>query len=214
MTPLLQDFKTIILANGAFPQHKVPLSFLHSADRIICCDGAIINLLQIGLEPNYIVGDLDSIPEGLKKRFSSILYQNSEQETNDLTKSVRFCVEHNWNEITILGATGKREDHSMGNLSLLTDYMDEVDVQLLTDYGVFNPQKKNVVYESYPKQQVSVFSLTPSTRFSGENLIYPLDNRTFTSWWQGTLNESSGDWFRIQMDEGKALVFRQYLSTR
>lgn len=210
MIPILQDFRTIILANGAFPEHKIPLSYLHSADRVICCDGAIIHLLQIGLKPDFIVGDLDSISDLLKKQFASILHHNADQETNDLTKAVEFCVKNNWKKITILGATGKREDHSMGNLSLLADYIEEAEVQLLTDYGVFNPQISSSVYQSYPGQQVSVFSLTPTTLFSSQNLVYQLDQRTFTSWWQGTLNEASHNSFCIMMDKGKALIFREY----
>ena len=210
MIPLLQDYKTIILANGAFPQAKIPLSYLHSADRIICCDGAITNLLQIGLEPDYIVGDLDSISDASKERFSTILHHNPDQETNDLTKAVQFCAEHNWKEITILGATGKREDHSIGNLSLLTDYAEYVQVQLLTDYGVFVPQLKSAQYESYPKQQVSIFSLSPTTLFSSSGLVYPLEERVFSSWWQGTLNEAAGNSFSIKMNKGKVLVFREY----
>ena len=210
MIPLLQNFKTIILANGAFPKHKIPLSFLHWADRIICCDGAINNLLEIKLEPDYIVGDLDSISETIKKRFHSILHHNPDQETNDLTKAVRFCIMNGWNRITILGATGKREDHSMGNLSLLTDYGEYSQVQMLTDYGVFNPQTKSSVYESYSGQQVSIFSLTPTSFFSSSGLVYPLEKRSFTSWWQGTLNEASSNSFSIEINEGKALVFREY----
>lgn len=210
MIPLLQEFKTIILANGAFPEHVIPLSYIHSANRIICCDGAITNLLQIGLEPDHIVGDLDSIPETLKKRFSSILFHSSDQETNDLTKAVEFCIKNGWDEITILGATGKREDHSIGNLSLLTDYAEKVQVQLLTDYGVFNSQTVPSVYESYPGQQVSIFSLTPDTLLDSTYLIYPLEKRTFTSWWQGTLNEASANYFSIEMTKGKALIFREY----
>ncbi|MDH8702249.1 thiamine pyrophosphokinase [Dysgonomonadaceae bacterium PH5-43] len=212
MIPLLQDFKTIILANGAFPTHKVPLSFLYSADRIICCDGAIINLLQTGLEPNHIVGDLDSISDVLQKRFQSILHHCPDQETNDLAKAVKFCIENEWTHITILGATGKREDHSIGNLSLLADYNEEVDIQLITDYGVFNPQStNNSVYESQPKQQVSIFSLTPDTLFDSEGLVYALNKRALTSWWQGSLNEAQGNSFTLNMNKGKALVFREFI---
>jgi thiamine pyrophosphokinase len=210
MIPILQDFKTVILADGTFPEQDIPLSFLQKADRIICCDGAAASLLKFGLEPHSIVGDLDSISDTLKERFSPILFRNPEQETNDLTKAVRFCIEHGWNEITILGATGKREDHTLGNLSLLTDYAEKVNVQLLTDYGVFVPQLKSASYESYPGQQISIFSLTPSTLFTTDNLVYPLTNRYLTSWWQGTLNETTSNHFTLEMDKGKVLVFREY----
>lgn len=210
MIPLLQNFRTIIVANGAFPQHPIPLSYLYSAERIICCDGAISNLLQIAIEPDYIVGDLDSISEANKKRFATILYPNPDQETNDLTKAIQFCKAKGWQQVTILGATGKREDHTIGNLSLLLDYSEEMEVQLLTDYGVFNPQTRSAVYESYQGQQVSIFSLTPSTLFSSENLRYPLHERRFDSWWKGTLNEALLDSFTLALSAGKALIFREY----
>jgi thiamine pyrophosphokinase len=210
MIPLIQNFKTIVLADGIFPTHRIPLSLLQQADRIICCDGATQNLLNTGLEPDYIIGDLDSISEALKERFSPILFYNPDQETNDLTKAVQFCIKNGWNEITILGATGKREDHTLGNLSLLANYSENGTVQLLTDYGVFIPQMESAVYESYPGQQVSVFSLTPATLFTTHNLAYPIKKKTLASWWQGTLNESLSEQFTIEMTEGKALVFREY----
>jgi thiamine pyrophosphokinase len=202
--------KTVILANGEFPVHEIPLSCLRNAERIIVCDGATENLLKFGLTPDYIVGDLDSISAELKQRFAAILVHISEQLTNDLTKAVHFCLEHGWTEITILGATGKREDHTLGNLSLLTDYAEKVKVKLLTDYGVFVPQLKTATYASYPGQQISIFSLTSDTLFTFENLLYPVDNQSLTSWWQGTLNEAVSDTFAIQMNHGKALIFREY----
>jgi thiamine pyrophosphokinase len=210
MIPLIQNFKTVILADGSFPEKEIPLSFLRKANQIICCDGAIVNLLNFGLEPDYIVGDLDSIPDELKERFSPTLFHNPEQETNDLTKSVQFCADRGWNEITILGASGKREDHTLGNLSLLADYAEKVQVQLLTDYGVFVPQTESATYESYPGQQVSIFSLSPTTLLTSSHLVYPLKNRTLNSWWQGTLNEAESNYFTIEMDKGKILVFREY----
>ena len=210
MIPLIQDFKTVVLADGSFPEHEASLSFLRNAEQIICCDGAARNLVAYGLEPDYIVGDLDSIPKELKGQFASILRPNPDQETNDLTKAVHFCIESGWKEITILGATGRREDHTLGNLSLLTDYAETVNVQLLTDYGVFVPQLQTASYQSYPGQQVSIFSLCTSTIFTTHHLVYPLNKRMITSWWQGTLNEAVSDYFTIEMDEGKALIFREY----
>ena len=53
--------KTVILANGEFPTHEIPLQILNEADFIICCDGASQNLLDYGLKPNLIIGDLDSV---------------------------------------------------------------------------------------------------------------------------------------------------------
>jgi thiamine pyrophosphokinase len=210
MIPLIQNFKTVILANGKFPEHKIPIDFLYNAEEIICCDGAAHNLLNIGLEPDFIIGDLDSISQEIRNRFSSILLYRAEQETNDLTKAIRFCLETNKTEITILGATGKRDDHTLGNLSLLTDYAKKANVQMLTDNGVFTPLLQTSTLESYPGEQVSIFSLFSETVFTFHNLVFPVNSRKLTSWWQGTLNEAETNNFTIEFDQGKVLVFREY----
>ena len=210
MIPLIQDFKTVILANGDFPKHDIPLELLYNAEQIVCCDGATQSLLDVGLKPHFIIGDLDSISEDIKKEFSNILVYSAEQETNDLTKAVQFCIENNRKEITILGATGKREDHTLGNLSLLVDYVEKTDVQRLTDYGIFTPLLKTSTLESYRGQQVSIFSMTPETVFTFHHLRYPVRNRRLDCWWQGTLNEAENNRFKIEFDKGKVLVFRGY----
>jgi len=210
MIPLIQNFRTVILANGNFPTHQIPLGFLSKAEQIVCCDGAAQNLLNAGFKPDYIIGDLDSVSNEIKNKYASIIVHLAEQETNDLTKAANFCLENNWTEITILGATGKREDHTLGNLSLLTDYAEKTNVQLLTDNGVFTPLLKTEVLESYSGEQISIFSLNPETKFTFHNLLYPVNNKKLTSWWQGTLNEAESDSFTINFDNGKVLIFREY----
>jgi len=208
--PFTYPFLTVIVANGAFPWHPVPLSFLREASRIICCDGATESLLGYGLEPDFIVGDLDSLSQSLQQRYSRRLHHDADQETNDLSKAVHFCTERQWNEITILGATGKREDHSIGNISLLLRHAANAKLQMITDYGVFMPLTKSERFESFAGQQASIFSLAPDTVFTFHGLKYPLTGQTLSSWWQGTLNEALGNEFYIEMDFGKALVFRQH----
>ena len=210
--PHIQPFLTVIVANGDFPLHPVPLSLLHEASHIVCCDGATEALIGNGFKPDYIVGDLDSLSQDLQQRYRHCLHHNPDQCTNDLTKAVGFCMERQWNEITILGATGKREDHSIGNISLLADYAEYARVQLVTDYGVFTPLLQSGSFECYAGQQVSIFSLTPDTIFTFHGLKYPLTEQILSSWWQGTLNEALGDEFTIEMNHGKALVFREHRS--
>ena len=208
--PFTYSYHTVIVANGSFPRHPVPLSFLHEASRIICCDGATKALLEHGLEPDCIVGDLDSLSQELQQRYSHCLHHNPDQETNDLTKAIKFCKENQWNDITILGATGKREDHSIGNISLLADYAEYTNVQMITDCGVFTPLLKSASFECFTGQNVSIFSLTPATFFTFRGLKYPLAGQAISSWWQGTLNETLENEFFIDMDSGKALVFREH----
>jgi len=201
--------QTIILADGAFPKNEKLLSILRYAERIVCCDGAAEKLLDFGREPDAIVGDLDSLPENLKVSFRDRIFHSADQETNDLTKAVHYCLMKDYQNITILGATGKREDHTLGNISLLAEYSKIIgNICLMTDYGRMDAVRKSKNFESIPGQQVSIFSLTPETQITAHGLRYPIKERNFTSWWQGTLNEAVADNFRLEFENGCLLVYR------
>ncbi|MDR1225366.1 MAG: thiamine diphosphokinase [Prevotellaceae bacterium] len=213
LTPLphIRPSETVILANGAFPSHEVPRRILHFAKRVICCDGAIENLLKNGIEPAAIVGDLDSISDEHRVRFSGILHQDGDQEINDLTKAVSFCRGKNWGGVSILGATGKREDHTLGNMSLLVDYINEsFDIQMITDHGVINAIKFSSVFESFAGQQVSFFRCSKAMDVTTENLKYPLQKSPLAALWMGTLNEAMGASFALHFTKGSLLVFREH----
>lgn len=203
--------QTIILADGAFPKNENLLRLLREADRVICCDGAAQKLLDFGREPDAIVGDMDSLTDQLKLRFEDRIFPSSDQETNDLTKAVEFCIGKNYHDIAILGATGLREDHTLGNISLLADYsMRTEDICLMTDYGRMDAMHTSGSFECTPGQQVSIFALTPDTHITAYGLLYPIENKSFTSWWQGTLNQTLGETFRLEIDQGCLLVYRLY----
>jgi thiamine pyrophosphokinase len=199
--------KAVIIADGDFPQHEIPLRYLRESEFIICCDGSARYLADAGMTPSVIVGDMDSLSEELKERFADRLYVDSEQESNDLTKSVRWCLNAGYDDLVILGATGKREDHSVGNISLLAEYIKIVNVKMVTDTGIFIPFVKSCTVDSAPGQQVSVFSIDPSTRITSYGLLYPLKNRNLNNWWEGTLNEATGDYFKLDFDGGIMIVF-------
>ena len=82
---------TIILADGKFPEHEIPLSYLRNAERIICCDGSVKNLINAGYLPDFIVGDMDSINNELADKFRDRIFSDDSQDTNDLTKAVEWC---------------------------------------------------------------------------------------------------------------------------
>lgn len=199
---------TIVLANGAFPQREKLLDMLDSAERIVCCDGAVNSLVASGREPSVIIGDLDSVKPEIKLRYKERLVQVFDQDTNDLTKAIEWCVNQNISEVVILGAAGKREDHAIGNISLLAQYAKVISVKLFTDYGVFVPINESTTFSSFRGQQVSVFSLDTNLKISSIGLKYPLNEYKLTSWWMGTLNESEGDKFTLSFGEpGDIIVY-------
>lgn len=199
-----KTFEVVIIANGQFPTHAVPLAILHHAAHLIACDGAITSILSEGLGEACLIGDGDSVPEAYRDR----LIQITEQDDNDLTKATRYCVEHDWRRIAYLGCTGKREDHTLGNISLLMRYYRDmqVDGTMFTDHGFFTPANGNRTFNTMKGQQVSLFNFGCQQLVS-EGLCW--DAYNFSEWWQGTLNEALGDTFSIHAD-GYYLVYQTY----
>ncbi len=203
MFPLIDEigpFDAVVLADGDFPTAETPLRLLREAPRVVCCDGAAVKYPKA----DVIIGDGDSVPSELRDR----LIQIDEQQDNDLTKATRYCLSKGMRHIVYLGATGQREDHTLGNISLIVRYFREMGVEplMVTDYGWFVPAEGDTSFASFSGQQVSLFNVS-CQRFSSDGLkwnAYPYEQL-----WQGTLNEAIGDTFSIHAD-GCYLVYRTY----
>lgn len=209
---MIAPCKCVVVANGPFPETALPLGLLRKASAIIACDGASERLLRHGFTPTAIVGDLDSIPKEIRERYADRIHQVIDQEINDLAKSVRFAHESGYRELLILGATGLREDHTLGNISLLMDYAPMFDrIEMVSDYGWFTPLLQSATLRSRPGQQVSIISMYPEGEISTEGLRWPIHHRKLTAWWQGTLNEALAEQFSIRLSDGcRVLIYRNF----
>jgi thiamine pyrophosphokinase len=210
----MSDFQpesyTVIVADGTFPQHEIPVGYLKNAKRVVCCDGSAQNLILSGIQPDAIVGDLDSLSDELVNRFADRIFLDENQDTNDLTKAVLWCGDMGYKEIVIVGGTGKREDHTLGNISLLADYIKNVNIIMVTDTGILRPLLKSSEISSFPGQQVSIFSIDPETEVTSTGLRFPLCRTKISNWWFATLNESLGDSFSLVFDNGRLIVYLKY----
>jgi thiamine pyrophosphokinase len=204
------DSLTVIVADGSFPQHDIPLNYLKNADRIICCDGSAENLVIAGYNPDAIVGDMDSLSGELATRYVDRLFPDDDQNTNDLTKAVCWCSGRGYKDIVIIGATGKREDHTIGNISLLAEYIKDVNVIMVTDTGIFKPFLKSSSVDSFPGQQVSIFSINPLIEITSLGLKYPLEKKKVENWWVATLNEALSDSFNLEFHGSPVIVFLKF----
>lgn len=190
--------KAVILANGEFPSSSILLDELKEAEFLAVCDGAVRYLESLGIEPSVIVGDLDSITEELKKKYAHKLVHIKEQESNDLSKAFFHCVGLGYDEFVILGATGKREDHCIANVSLLSVFINHCkNVVMKSDFGSFGVYKTPCKIVSQAGEQISLFSLNPQAKFTSKGLKYPLKDLALPIWANGTLNEALEESFEI-----------------
>lgn len=205
----IDDFapEAIIIDAGSFPTSERALRWLDGNIRVVCCDGAANRFLATGRKAWRIVGDGDSVAPEIAARYGDIIRRFPDQETNDQTKSVRYLASKGVRNIAILGATGMREDHTLGNISLLVEYLRRgVTARAYTDYGVFIPVEGTRTFEVPVGTQISIFNFG-ARGMTADGLRYPI--RDFKSWWEGTLNETTSESFTIRA-EGFYLVFLNY----
>ncbi len=191
----------VILCNGAFPTEPYPLYLLDSADAVVCCDGALERFLDrySGERlPAAVIGDMDSLPPPLQEQYASLIVKVEEQDDNDQTKAMRHVLA-TWPEatdITILGATGLREDHTIGNLGLLMEYtrlfaLGDRRISAVSDYGTAFAITDSCDLHLGEGRRFSFFSADNSLRVSSEGLEWPLDGVVFDAWWKATLNRTT-----------------------
>lgn len=200
-----------IIANGLFPERADVLECIGRASWTVCCDGGWHKYQQwarrqpaAATRRVSVVGDGDSLGPCWQEQAAAAEHVHiAEQDDNDLTKAVRHVMQtegEKVEQIDILGATGLREDHTLGNISLLAYYATiypSVRFRMLSDYGIMLPMQGHARFESHAGQQISIFSLSPQTPVSVEGLRYPICNRRIEWWWEATLNEALGDHFDV-----------------
>ena len=200
-------YSTVILANGETPTHELPLQLLRNAEHLICCDGAVDKLVALHLQPSVVIGDFDSISEENRKRYQSVMVEDKDVEVCDLHKAIRYAIAHYEGAIAIVGATGLREDHTLSNISLLMTCAAQREMVMVTNYGVFYPANKTITLPSQPGQQVSIFSFTPDTKLTFHNLRYPVSQRSFRHFWEGALNEATGEECTVEFEKGEVMIY-------
>lgn len=113
--------RAVLFANGDFPENDSLI--FEDDDFLVAVDGGLRHLLQLGLTPQLIVGDLDSVNPGdldLCMQWGvEILRFPSEKDATDLELALLDALQRGFNEIVITCAFGDRLDHTLGNLALL-----------------------------------------------------------------------------------------------
>ena len=200
----------MILANGDYPKHSVPLQKINEAGYIICCDGALNSMTENGIDPHVIIGDLDSIDPALKLKYEDRTIHFPDQDENDLRKAIRWAEGEGIKEVSILGATGKRDDHSLSNIFILLQFSTCLKCTLITDHGIFTVAEGTTEFTSFKGQKVSLFSSDPEIEISSNNLKYNLNCTNFTNLYSGALNESIAGVFTLSISHGKIIVFQVF----
>ena len=205
--------RVVIICDGKFPKTEYPRYLIRTADFIICCDGALVKFMRASKAifgesrlPDLVIGDMDTLSATMQKKYADIIIKENEQEHNDQTKAVRWALGNidDIESICIIGATGDRADHTIGNISLLMEYtrmfnLGDISIEMVTDEETIFPITDTVEFDCGIGRQVSVFSPDNALRIKSEGLAYPTEDVVFDNWWKATLNTAVLDTVRLEL---------------
>ena len=114
--------RIIIFANGELPNIEKARALIKANDYIICADGGTHHAFALGLKPNLVIGDLDSVTDAeLQKADARIIQFSRDKNETDLELALNYALEQKPTSILIIAALGNRLDQTLGNISLLSD---------------------------------------------------------------------------------------------
>ena len=115
--------KAVLFAGAAITDYSFCEKYLQNADWIICCDGGMHHAKALGITPDYIVGDFDSVrPEVLEEYRNmgiSIRQFPTHKNETDMQLGMLLALELGVTELVLIGGIGDRFDHTLANAHLL-----------------------------------------------------------------------------------------------
>ncbi len=177
-------------------------------DIIIAADGGLKSLENIGITPDFIIGDFDSL--AYKPKLKNVITLPCEKDITDTQAAIDKGIEEDCDYFKIYGGTGGREDHTIANIQNLVNLSqkgyrgemvdkDRIITVLLNGKIEFDKNYKGVI---------SVFSHSDiSEGVSETGLKYTLDNVILTnSKPLGVSNEFTGKNAAVEVKDGILLI--------
>lgn len=208
----------LIVANGIIAEKSEVADLARKADLVIAADGGAAYCSDIGILPDVIIGDLDSIPSSLLQRLKhagkNIISYPPEKDFTDLELALQYAVDQGADEIVVAGALGARWDMSVANLMLLAaDFLAHTKVCLVAENqtAILLRGKETITINAVPGDALSLIPLSKDVNgVSTRGLRYPLTDEALKfAATRGISNQFSSSRATIQLDSGLLLCIFQ-----
>lgn len=179
----MKEFKQVlIIAGGEMPSEYLIQKMINHNPFVICVNGGFANAVEANIKPDLVIGDLDSLDANqlklLKKMQVEVNSFPPEKDKSDLELGLERAVMTGVKSINILGALGKRIDHTLFNIFLLTgESCKNLQVRILHEDCEIVLIDSELEIEDRKGATISLIPLTPVvTDISTRGLYYPLKN--------------------------------------
>jgi thiamine pyrophosphokinase len=201
----------IVVANGELPPSRLVKKVVRKASLLVCANGGAVKALRLGLQPDVVIGDLDSLPPRWQQRLEhAAVIRSSNQDRTDLEKALLYLLRQKVKRIVIFGATGKRIDQTVANLSLLEKYQGRAHLTFIDPSGTVEIVRSSAKFRASPGETVSLLPIGRVEGVTTKGLLYPLVNETLEPGTRGVSNEVTGRSVEIRVRRGKLLLVKLF----
>ncbi len=203
--------RVLILANGEPPSQKGLARLAAEHDLFLAADGAALTAARLGVCPGIVSGDFDSLDVDAARALlpDAEFIPTPDQYHTDLEKAFGIALNRGADSVTVAGATGRRLDHTLGNVSLLLRWREdypELPVTLVADGSETRAVIGEIILETEPGDAVSLLSFDGKAQVSLDGVRWPLDNRPLAVGVGGLLNEATGPRVSLKAEGGTIIV--------
>jgi thiamine pyrophosphokinase len=176
--------RAIIFANGRFTDVRRARNLLRADDFVIAVDGGTRYAWEVGVDPQLVIGDLDSLTPDEQERVRSSATQISRfpphKDETDLELALLHAASEGAASIILLAALGGRLDQTIANLLLLAlPELEGIDVRVLEGPQVAFLIRREALVEGQPGDTVSLIPLGgDAVGVTTEGLEWHLDGDT------------------------------------
>ena len=129
------------------------------------------------------------------------------QDNTDLEKTFDFCIDSLVKEVTVLGATGIRDDLAMANMLLLMKYHKKLKIKMVTDLYTVECIMGKHTFNSFPDQNISLIAVYSVKSVTTKGLKYSLTRQSLSPSGRGVSNTATGNKFTVR-SSNRMLLFR------
>ena len=194
-----------LIANGAFENPFPLIPLLRFYQSIVAVDGGLIHCAKLGIIPDMIIGDFDSIPAELLQKYPQVPIQAfpKDKDQTDLELAIQHIYRPEVEKIAVFGALGKRTDHILSNLHILRRYPNKIVFETETETVVCVQGSTDV--ETFPGQTISLIQMGPVRGITTKGLRWELAKAKFDKYFYSLSNIAHGHSFHIEIEEGNLI---------
>lgn len=168
--------KGVVIAGGEIKDYHRISKLIDPDAFIVCADSGYDHAKKMGITPDLVVGDMDSVHSSVLESIPLKKYP-CKKDFTDTQLAIQYALEQGCTELLLLAVTGSRLDHSLANIFLLKELVDlGIQAVIANETNEIHIVVNRIALPGEAGNILSLIPITPCKDVTTQNLEYPLSH--------------------------------------